>query len=95
MIDEKLTVEEPEENQKKTAEVAVSQEPISIDEKTEVDLRELQIKLEKIKGYITRSTGRVQHHEKLLKKLREKQTEIESRRQDVSVVAKHKIEKSA
>jgi len=64
-----------------------------LDEKSEIDLRELQIKLEKIKAYVGKTDGRVQKHEKELQRLRDHRIKVESERQAVSVATVHKYEK--
>lgn len=87
MVDEKIDDKENVELEKKP-EKKQSQES---DEKYEIDLRELQIKLEKIKGYIVKTDGRVKKHEKELEILREKMLEIESKRQSASVLTRHKL----
>lgn len=85
MIDEKIT--DDEEKNKQAAKVSVPGDA----EKYEVDLRELQIKLEKIKGYILKTEGRVKRHELALQNLREKMLEMENKRQSASVITRHKL----
>jgi hypothetical protein len=86
MVNEKIN-DEPEQNLKEPT----KPKPVAVDEKTEVDLRELQIKLEKIKGYIVKTDGRVKKHEMALQKLREKMLEIEGNRQETSILTRHKL----
>ncbi len=89
MVDEKL------EDKKISDQPVKENKKPALGEKVEVDLHELQIKLERIKSYVVRTDNRVKVHELSLQKLRDKRTEIESKRQGVSVTIKPKIEKSA
>jgi hypothetical protein len=59
----------------------------------EVNLKELQIKLEKIHGYIRKTEMRLTGHETVLTKLREKQRQVEAQRQKASVITRPKLEK--
>lgn len=52
----------------------------------EIDLRELQIKLEKIKAYVKRTEARIAAQTQALERLRAKRLEMENKRLAVSVV---------
>lgn len=55
------------------------------DEQTEVDLHELQIKLEKIRSYVKRTEMRITANENNLERLRQKQQEAENKKMAVSL----------
>jgi hypothetical protein len=52
----------------------------------EIDLRELQIKLEKIRSYVKRTEARIQGQNVALEALRKKRLEMENKRLAMSVV---------
>lgn len=52
----------------------------------EIDLRELQIKLEKIRAYVKRTEARIQGQTVALEALRKKRLEMENKRLAMSVV---------
>lgn len=91
MVDEKI--EEPK-DQNKDLEKKKDNTAVNLDEKLEVNLRELQIKLEKIKAYIVKTDGRVKRHELALQNLREKMLELENKRQSASVITRHKLKEN-
>jgi hypothetical protein len=52
----------------------------------EIDLRELQIKLEKIRAYVKRTEARIHSQKQSLDRLREKRMDMENKRLSMSVV---------
>ncbi len=62
------------------------------DEKNEVDLRELQIKLERLKSYLVKVEGRYKKHEKELELLRAKKEEVAGKRRDAALVHRSKLD---
>ncbi|GBR77608.1 hypothetical protein RDn1_267 [Candidatus Termititenax dinenymphae] len=58
------------------------------DELEEVDLHELQIKLEKVRSYVKRTEMRINANEMHLQRLREKQQAVEDKRLGISLVPK-------
>lgn len=52
----------------------------------EIDLRELQIKLEKIRAYVKRTEARIHTQTQNLARLREKRMDMENKRLSMSVV---------
>jgi hypothetical protein len=59
----------------------------------EVNLKELQIKLERIHAYIRKTEGRLLANETTLEKLRKKRMEIDQQRQDVAVVGRGRLQR--
>ncbi|MDR1996792.1 MAG: hypothetical protein LBQ83_00455 [Candidatus Margulisbacteria bacterium] len=58
----------------------------------EIDLHELQIKLEKVRSYVKRTEMRINANELNLQRLRAKQQEIEDKRLGIALVKKNKTE---
>ena len=56
------------------------------DEQTEIDLHELQIKLEKVRSYLKRTEMRINGNEMNLERLRKKQQEIEDKKMAVTLL---------
>lgn len=68
---------------------------VVLDEKNEVDLHELQIKLERLKSYLVKVEGRYKKHEKELELLRAKKEQVEGQRRDTALVYKSKLDGKA
>jgi hypothetical protein len=74
----------------KIKETAGHTQPLPDEE--QIDLRELQIKLEKIRAYVKRTEMRINANELSLQRLREKQREAEDKRLGLALVRKNKTE---
>jgi len=57
----------------------------------EVNLKELQIKLEKIHSYVRRTEQRVTANESILERLRKKRQDVEQKRQETAVVGRGRL----
>jgi len=62
------------------------------DGEAEIDLNELQIKLEKVRSYVKRTEMRISANELNLGRLRAKQQETEDKRLGITLVKKNKTE---
>ncbi|MDR1323889.1 MAG: hypothetical protein LBK68_05575 [Candidatus Margulisbacteria bacterium] len=61
-------------------------EPPPPEEASEIDLHELQIKLEKVKSYIKRTEMRINANELNLQRLRERQRALEDKRMNAALL---------
>jgi hypothetical protein len=73
--------EQPETEEQKKPEA----KPPPPEEAGEIDLHELQIKLEKVKSYLKRTEMRINANELNLQRLRERQQALEDKRMNVAL----------
>jgi len=78
--------------EKDKEQTAVKKHNLLDDGEGEVDLHELQIKLEKVRSYVQRTEMRIATNETTLQRLRAKQQEVEDKRLGVTLLKKNKTE---
>ncbi|MDR2430872.1 MAG: hypothetical protein LBD99_01240 [Candidatus Margulisbacteria bacterium] len=75
-----------------TAEQTKPSAPLPGADEEQIDLHELQIKLEKIRAYVKRTEMRINASELNLRRLREKRQDAEDKRLGIALVRKSKTE---
>jgi hypothetical protein len=83
---EKPAAREQQEKEQKKEQPAEPPKAEILDDPTEIDLHELQIKLEKVRSYLKRTEGRIRANELNLQRLRERQQELEDKRMNVTLL---------